>query len=413
MQQFMWVLASISIMAAVTVMTVYCLRTLQPLPVRWQKYALVPRSEPVRPVSRGETAAWFAGGIAWLWLMVMVAYLIAHGSLEGFMGYFSYRFIRQGDASNYLYLAEHGYSSVGDERCYIVFYPLFPMLVRLVSVLTAGSYEVAGVLASHLCYGASAAVMRHLAAEVLPEKQARCATAAMLLYPFSFFCFGPYTESLFMLLAVGCLLALRKEKWWVAGTLAMLAALCRTQGVALCFACAYGYLSAAPERRGGWVNLLPSLGALVGFGGYLTLNWVVTGSFFTFMSYQQSTWFHEVRWFGDNLASQLGSALTMEDMRVGTFIPEIVLYFLGCWGLSWLFHREKRSPEGVYSLAFLGMSYISSWLISGSRYMYGCVGLYLLPGQLKRRWTRCLVLAAEAALAVYYTYLYVSNAKIW
>ena len=91
MQQFMWVLASISIMAAVTVMTVYCLRTLQPLPVRWQKYALVPRSEPVRPVSRGETAAWFAGGIAWLWLMVMVAYLIAHGSLEGFMGYFSYR----------------------------------------------------------------------------------------------------------------------------------------------------------------------------------------------------------------------------------------------------------------------------------------------------------------------------------
>lgn len=413
MQQLMWVLASVSIVAAVAVMAVYCLRTLRPLPARWQKYALEPRRAEVSPVSRGEGAAWFAGAVAWLWLMVMAAYLISRGSLEGFMDYFAYRFIRQGDASNYLYLAEHGYSSVGDERCYIVFYPLFPLLVRLVSVLTAGNYEVAGVLVSHLCYGASAAVMRCLAAEVLPEKQARCAAAAMLLYPFSFFCFGPYTESLFMLLAVGCLLALRRERWWLAGGLAMLAALCRTQGIALCFACAYAFFSADPKERGGWVNLLPSVGALAGFGGYLMLNRMVTGSFFTFMSYQQSIWFHEVRWFGDNLASQLGSALTMEDMRAGTFIPEIVLYFLGCWGLSWLFHREKRSPEGVYSLAFLGMSYISSWLISGSRYMYGCVGLYLLPGQMKSRWARWLALAAEAVLAVYFTCLYVSNAKIW
>ena len=413
MQLLMNLAASLAILTVVGVMAVCCLRTLQSLPARLRPLALKPRAHTPSPVSRREQLGWFVAGLLWLWVMVAGAYLLRHGSLDGLMEYFSYRFIRQGDASNYLYLAEHGYAGAEDKLCYIVFYPLYPLLMRLMSSLTGSSLAFAGVLVSHLCYAASAPLMRALAGQSLPPAQARCATAAMLLYPFSFYCFGLYTESLFMLLTLGCLLCLRRGNWWPAGGLALLAALCRTQGIALCFACAYAFLSAPPEKRGRWTGLLASLGAVAGFGGYLALNWAVSGEPFGFLRYQREVWFHEIRWFGENLASQLGSALTMPDMRLTTFVPEIVLYFLGCFGLSALFLRERRSPEGVYAVAFLGMSYISSWLISGARYMYGCVGLYLLPGLIRQRWLRVALLLVEAALAVFYTWQYVGNAKMW
>lgn len=37
------------------------------------------------------------------------------------------------DAPHYLEIAQHGYSTTGPERLYIVFYPLFPWLVRVCS----------------------------------------------------------------------------------------------------------------------------------------------------------------------------------------------------------------------------------------------------------------------------------------
>lgn len=411
-QQVMWVLSSLAILGVVAVMAAFCLATLRPHPQRMRCWTMESIPHAAEKISWQENVFWLLGALAWLWGMVAVGYLLRSGSFDGFMDYFSYRFLRQGDASNYLYLAEHGYTAVGDERYYIVFYPLYPLLVRVLSVLT-GSLEVAGVLLSHSCYALAVVLMRHLAAQSLPAEKARVATAAMLLYPYSFYCFGTYTESLFLLLAVGCLLQLRHERWWEAGVLAFLAALCRTQGLALCFACAYAYLSAPEEARGSWRGLLAAAGAAVGFAGYLALNWAVTGDPFRFMTYQRDVWFHQVKWFGTNLASQLGSALTHEDMSLTTFWPQIVLYFLGCGGLGLLFVRSRRSPEGVYSVAFLGMSYLSSWLISGGRYMYGCVGLYLALGCVKRHWLRVVLLTAEAALAVIFAWQYVSGAKMW
>ena len=42
---------------------------------------------------------------------------------------------RQWDATNYLRIAEHGYSAAGDNGVLLVFFPLYPWLVRAVAFL--------------------------------------------------------------------------------------------------------------------------------------------------------------------------------------------------------------------------------------------------------------------------------------
>jgi hypothetical protein len=53
------------------------------------------------------------------------------------------------------------------------------------------------------------------------------------LFPTSLFFSAVYTESLFLMLAVGALLAARRGNWWIAGIVGALAALTRSYGVLL------------------------------------------------------------------------------------------------------------------------------------------------------------------------------------
>lgn len=413
-QKMMWYFSSAGIIGVVAVMVWCCLIAMRWIPGRWRGLCdrVVPDTASA-PCTWRESLFWAVAALAWLWLIIVIGFVAERGTLNGLFSTIRYRFTRQGDASNYLFIAEHGYPSEGNERLFVVFYPLFPLCIRLLHDVFRLPFDVAGVLISHACVSLSAVLMRRLAGTMLDRRGARAATLAMLFYPFLFFCFGVYTESLFMALMLACLLLLRKNRWWPAGVMALLAALCRTQGFALTFACLFAFLSAGREERGPWINAFSALGAPVGFGMYLCMNWMNSGDPFRFLEYQKSNWYHETRWFGKNLAEQLGAMSSHPHMRYTTFLPQIVLYFLAVFLLSWLLLKKKRSPEGVYSVAFLGMSYITSWLISGGRYMFGCVGLFLALGMVKNRVFRAFLLLAEAACLLLFTWRYLGNASMW
>jgi hypothetical protein len=54
-----------------------------------------------------------------------------------------------------------------------------------------------------------------------------------LIFPTAFFGSAVYTESLFILVTVGCFIFYRQERWWAAALCAAAAALCRSVGVIL------------------------------------------------------------------------------------------------------------------------------------------------------------------------------------
>ena len=110
--------------------------------------------------------------------------------LEGFWQ----RFTTAGDSPHYLYWRNTVTPAAEDKRNLIVFYPLYPLLIRLLGSLFGGRYALAGLAISQGCWAAAAAAFRALAGRRLAPGGARAAAAAFLFYPFSFFALGVYTE---------------------------------------------------------------------------------------------------------------------------------------------------------------------------------------------------------------------------
>ena len=203
------------------------------------------------------------------------------------------------DAVHYLKIAETGYTAVGDDRFLIVFFPLYPLLVRSFSYIT-GNYLVAAFFVTTIASIAVALLFRQLVKLDQPEKTARLAVLFLFIFPTSYFLHIPYTESLFLALVIGSFLAARKRFWLTASILGALACMTRVNGLVLVFALAFEVWDEYRETREfnrAWLflGLIPA-----GFSVYLTLNYFVTGSPTTFLEYQREHWqrYFRVPWEG-------------------------------------------------------------------------------------------------------------------
>ena len=112
------------------------------------------------------------------------------------------------------------------------FHPLYPLIaVPLALVTNAPRFSlltVSSVAGLFLTVGAY-----RLARLDYDHKTSWTSTALLLCWPASAALFVPYTEALFLMLSVYCLLAARKGRFWCAGMLGGLASLTRQHGILL------------------------------------------------------------------------------------------------------------------------------------------------------------------------------------
>jgi hypothetical protein len=132
------------------------------------------------------------------------------------------------DAIHYLRIASSGYSSTDLS----VFFPLYPILVRVTSTFLAHNYLLSAVFVSSLAaLLASVVFYRLVLYETGDLGTAKRATAYMVFFPPAFFLLAPYTESLTLLLMVSAFICGRKSKWLAAAVLGCAAALTRPVGM--------------------------------------------------------------------------------------------------------------------------------------------------------------------------------------
>ena len=194
------------------------------------------------------------------------------------------------DTLHYLGLAEHGYVAAGESRVSLVFFPLYPWLVRLTAFF-ARDYMAAAFIVSGFASVAAALLLRRLARCDESEEVSRNAVWFLFIFPTSFFLHIGYTESLFLALTLGCFLAARKEHWALAGLLGAGACLTRVNGLILfpALATEVGLQYWQTRRinlRWLWLGLVP-----FGFLGYLWLNHEVTGDYFAFTKIMHEHWY--------------------------------------------------------------------------------------------------------------------------
>jgi len=160
------------------------------------------------------------------------------------------------DGQWYWTIAEHGYpeelplgAGGAVERSPWAFYPLYPMLVRLVMAITRLPFEYAAPGVSMLAGAVGVALLHTLLLRLTGTFVARATTAAVCCYASAPVLQYAYPESLALLLLVGALSALAARRWALFLALAVLLALTRPVVVALAVALVAAALLPWPGER--------------------------------------------------------------------------------------------------------------------------------------------------------------------
>ena len=136
------------------------------------------------------------------------------------------------DGARYTQIAQFGYQNIYDTA----FFPLFPLLIKGGALLLGNQgYIAVGMIISNLALLGALFVLYQIATDMLGESVGRRTILYLCIFPTAFFFFAPYNESLFLLLTASAFLALRRQKWWLAGALGFFAALTRSAGLLLVF----------------------------------------------------------------------------------------------------------------------------------------------------------------------------------
>ena len=209
------------------------------------------------------------------------------------------------DGNHYLFLADNGYQPSHISNAY---YPLLPLAMRLLRPLALGDGLVAGLLVSIACCLGAVAFLYLLVKDTHGEDVAWRAGLCFLAFPTSFYTGLVYTESLFLLLAIGLFWFLRRG-WTLPALLFSFALpLTRPTGLLVALPAVVATFLQEPGWRPTARKILVPVAFALGFATYLAIMALSTGDPFAGFEAQRvflasnsiGNLLHPVDWFVSN-----------------------------------------------------------------------------------------------------------------
>lgn len=298
------------------------------------------------------------------------------------------------DVNHYLNIAQNWYVAAGNDRLLIVFFPLFPLLIRVLDFVIHNGFisaQLLNTVLSCLATGMLYKVMRGW----FSERRAFLAAIIFLLLPGSIFMYSPMSEPLFMLLSCCCFYFIQRKSYLLAGLFAGLAGFTRSVGILL-------FVPIAVEGAREIIGLIRQkenvsrrltllfcglLLATLGTLAYLGINKAITGDAFMFSKYQKLNWNQGVGFFFDTPRYMTSHLLIYIhngewDTALSLAVPTLITIFLS---LIIYTRKAKQLPASMnaYFIAYFIIAIGCTWLLSAVRYMSVCIpliaALALLP----------------------------------
>jgi hypothetical protein len=280
------------------------------------------------------------------------------------------------DSGWYRGIAQDGYRFVEGGRSNLAFFPTYPLAIRAVAPLFGTKprhYYFAGIAVSWTAFAVAVVLLYRLARLDLDRDAAERAVLYAGVFPFAFYYGIVYSESLFLCLMVATFLALRRERWVLAGATGALAVCTRVNGIMALPAFVWilwqaGRHGRAPAAR--WVAAALVVG---GFGAWCAYNYALSGS--------PIEWKHSImRWDyvpGTSAFGPLPALVTALVSRPYEFFTDeahalydtlnglAALSFLAATPFVW---RRFGAAYGLFLLANLALPLSTGHLVGLGRY---------------------------------------------
>ena len=342
------------------------------------------------------------------------------------------------DAQHYFNIAENWYVSEGDDKLLIVFFPLFPCLIRLFNFITKNSYissQIINIIASVLGAGMLYLTFNRLfggftgsghGKNTIWKDRAFFAVIIALVMPGMIFICSPMTEPLFFLLTACCFYFISERKFLIAAVFAALAGFTRSVGILLVVPIAFEAISdLIRSRRNG--NPIGTKSAVLfaaviiscfGTLAYLMINKDVTGDAFKFTEYQKSNWDQSIGFFVDT-PRYLWDYL-IDNVRYGRIstalslqLPQLIMIFAVL--IVYIF-AAKRLPASytLYFMAYFIIAVGCTWLLSAVRYLSVLLPLPAAIAALcSKKGARITAVSLLSVLSFIYLYMYMARLQIY
>jgi hypothetical protein len=346
--------------------------------------AAEPAAAPARTRRRTRRRTWLSVAARREVLWITVIYLAARGLLlvvafvNGAFGHHNFLHeLANWDGLWYRELANHGYPAHVDYgQTTLGFFPLFPIAIWLVEpvflVLTSHNSiwaaTVSGALLSAVGGWIATVLVHRLADGWWGREAARRATILFVVFPGSVVFSMVYSEALLMPLAVGCIWALERRRWVLAGVLAGFGSAVQPVGLMLPVVCLTAALLEAYRCRGHLRDarraLIAPVLSITGVVSFMLFLWIWTGSPFANYIAQHHGWSEKTDFLAlVHTATRMARAFDPNHFNSPVTINlNLVVGLIGAMILAgelYLLWRSRRQVSAVAILWTLGITFFA------------------------------------------------------
>lgn len=312
-------------------------------------------------------------------------------------------FPKRWDGSSYTFIAQNGYVTTGVEKYFIVFPPLFPIIVKILSNFISPS--LSGLVLSNTLFIAGGIMFYKLLRIDYSEELASWAVILLAIFPTSYFFSVSYPESLFLLLFALTYYFARKDSYFLASFIAGLATLTKPFGILL-FAPLVIELFKSKSR-----SLEKALPIVIFFFAsisiYLLTNFVVYKNIYAFRTFLQENWQKDFAPFWKGILDSWKRGLSAQDSATYKYIVGYAeaLASTAAWvftGLSFSNKLKVRLSYSIYLLLGTIMFTSTSFILSSPRYLLSLPPFFIVLAILINKKPLKIVWSITSMLLLFY-----------
>ena len=330
------------------------------------------------------------------WILILASWQLADFHYHASHGWYWYIWYR--DSAFYESIARHWYNQKAATYGVPVsaaFFPVYPALIWLASLVSFGNWHVAGLIATVVSGAAACVSVWALAARVRDRWLADRAVLLFCAFPGAMTLGVIYSEPLGVALTACCLLAALDRRWVLSGLLALVATAEHSTLIVLAPALGIVALHAIWTRRD-WRSLIAPVLAPWGMIGYFL--WIGTwfhnyGFWFTM---EREGWGQQIDW-----GKRTFQLLTWSGKDMGQhadfYLMCDILFWILVVGIVLMLAARVPLPVSAFTLLLFLNAAISSGAGPRPRIAWPALGIYLGAAAKLPRWLYWPVLAVSAA----------------